>query len=77
VKAAELRDLSVEELRAKAQELRREHFGAKVRHATGQLENTARLRLLRRDIARVETVLSQKTGRPASGSQAHQAGASR
>ena len=62
MKAAELRDLSVEELRAKAQELRREHFGAKVRHSTGQLENTAKLSLLRRDIARIETVLREKGG---------------
>jgi len=62
VKAAELRDLSVEELRAKAQELRREHFGAKVRHSTGQLENTAKLSLLRRDIARIETLLREKSG---------------
>ena len=62
MKAAELRDLSVEELRAKAQELRREHFGAKVRHSTGQLENTAKLSLLRRDIARIETLLREKSG---------------
>jgi large subunit ribosomal protein L29 len=62
VKGSDLRELTVEELRAKAQELRSEHFGAKVRHATGQLENTARLRLLRRDIARVETVLLEKGG---------------
>ena len=35
-------------------------FGARVRFATGQLENTAKLRLLRRDIARLETVLREK-----------------
>ena len=62
MKAGELRDLSVEELRAKAQELRREHFGAKVRHSTGQLENTAKLSVLRRDIARIETLLREKSG---------------
>ena len=62
MKAAELRDLSVDELQAKAQELRREHFGAKVRHSTGQLENTAKLSLLRRDIARIETLLREKSG---------------
>jgi large subunit ribosomal protein L29 len=62
MKASELRDLTLEELRAKEEELRREHFTAKVKHATGQLENTAKLRLLRRDIARVETVLRARAG---------------
>ena len=62
MKASELRELTLEELQAKEEELRREHFTAKVKHATGQLENTARLRLLRRDIARVETVLRARAG---------------
>jgi large subunit ribosomal protein L29 len=62
VKAGELRQLSTEELHAKRQELRQELFGARVRHSTGQLEDTARLRLLRRDIARLETVLREKRG---------------
>lgn len=62
MKASELRELTLDELRAKEEELRREHFTAKVRHATGQLENTAKLRLLRRDIARVETVLRARAG---------------
>ena len=42
--------------------MRGEYFGARVRFATGQLENTAKLRLLRRDIARLETVLREKVG---------------
>ncbi len=62
MKATDLRELSIEELQAKAQELRREHFGAKVRHATGQLENTAKLSVLRKDIARIETLLREKGG---------------
>lgn len=62
MKASELSDLTLEELQAKGEELRREHFTAKVKHATGQLENTAKLRLLRRDIARVETVLRARAG---------------
>ena len=62
MKASELRDLTLDELRAKEEQLRREHFAAKVKHATGQLENTAKLRLLRRDIARVETVLRARAG---------------
>jgi large subunit ribosomal protein L29 len=62
MKASELRDLSVEELKAKSNELRSEVFNAKVKLATGQLENTAKLRTLRRDVARVETVLREKRG---------------
>lgn len=60
MKAKELRELTLEELATKAREVRNEYFGARVRFATGQLENTAKLRTLRRDIARIETVLRDK-----------------
>jgi len=62
MKASELHELSLEELRSKSSELRSELFNVNVKHATGQLEDTARLGSLRRDIARVETVLQQKRG---------------
>jgi large subunit ribosomal protein L29 len=62
MKPAELRGLSEDELAAKAHELRGEFFNARVKKATGQLENTAMLKLLRRDIARVETLLREKRG---------------
>ena len=62
MKARELRELSREELVAKRQELRKELFSARVSHSTGQLENTARLGVLRRDAARLETVLREKQG---------------
>ena len=62
MKASELRALSLEELGAKNDELRGELFNARVRKATGQLENTALLRTLRRDVARVESVLREKRG---------------
>jgi large subunit ribosomal protein L29 len=58
----ELRDLSTEELEAKTGEFRNELFNVKIRKETGQLENTAKLRLLRRDIARAETILREKRG---------------
>ncbi len=58
--AAELRGLAVDELEQKAKETRDALFNAKIKHATGQLEDTARLNTLRRDIARVETVLLEK-----------------
>ena len=60
MKASELRELPADDLVAKSRELRAELFNFRVKHATGQLENTARLGSLRREIARVETVLRQK-----------------
>ena len=62
MKAIELRDLALEELEAKSRDLRGELFNVKVKRSTGQLENTALLRQLRRDVARVETVLREKRG---------------
>ena len=62
MKAAELRDLESVELEAKGRELRDQLWNARIKKATGQLENTALLRNLRRDIARVETVLREKVG---------------
>lgn len=58
----ELRSLSLDELHEKGREIRGDVFNAKVKHATGQLEDTARLRVLRRDVARVETVIREKSG---------------
>ena len=60
MKASELRELEVEELVQKAREARGEFFNAKVKHATGQLEDTAKLTRLRKDVARVEVVLTEK-----------------
>ena len=62
MKASEIRDLSEQELLAKSRELRDELFNVRVKRSTGQLENTAKLRQLRRDVARVETVLREKRG---------------
>ncbi len=55
--ASELGDLALEELVQKERETRADLFNAKVKHATGQLEDTAKLKVLRRDIARVATIL--------------------
>jgi large subunit ribosomal protein L29 len=62
MKPEEIRGLSLDELIAKSQELRGEVFNARLKKATGQLEDTAKLKLLRRDIARVETILSERRG---------------
>jgi large subunit ribosomal protein L29 len=60
MKASQLRDLTRPELEAKATELRGELWSARVKKATGQLENNALLRKLRREVARVQTVLREK-----------------
>ena len=62
MKSSEMRELSEEELRAKSRELRGELFNVKIKQATGQLESTAKLRELRRQIARAETILRQRSG---------------
>jgi large subunit ribosomal protein L29 len=63
IKAKELRDLSSEELTAKAAEFKKEVFNLRVQQAMGQIENPMRLRILRRDIAKTKTILKEKYGR--------------
>jgi len=60
MKAAELRDLTDEELRGKLRELQEELFNLRFQLATGQIENVGRIRTVRRDIARMHTVLRQR-----------------
>ena len=60
MKVKELRELGVSELRAKEKELREEGFKLRFQQSTRQLENTAGLRKVRRDIAKVLTILSEK-----------------
>jgi large subunit ribosomal protein L29 len=60
MKAKELRQLTAEELSQKAQEARADLFSARVQHSTGQLENKAKLRDLRRELARVQTILCER-----------------
>ncbi len=58
--AKELRELSDEELRSREQELREELFNLRFQHATRQLDNTARIPEVKREIARVLTVLGER-----------------
>jgi large subunit ribosomal protein L29 len=60
MKASELKDLSIEELRLKADDLRSELFNLRLQHATNQLENTAKLSHIRKDLARISTVIRDK-----------------
>ncbi len=59
MKMLELKDLTLQELAAKGRDLRHEIFNLRLQQATSQLEKPARLRILRRDVARVETRISQ------------------
>lgn len=58
--ATEVRELSDDELQAKLVELRAERFNLRFRSATEAIENPMRFRAIRRDIARLETVLRQR-----------------
>lgn len=58
--AKEIRELSPEELNKKLRESREELVNLRVRKQVGQVENPAQLRTIRRDIARIQTVLKQK-----------------
>lgn len=60
MKANEVRDLTVQELENKLVELKKELFALRFQHAINQLENPARLKAVKKDIARVLTVLTQK-----------------
>jgi large subunit ribosomal protein L29 len=59
MKFTELKDLTATELSAKARDLRQEIFNLRLQQAGSRLEKPARLRTLRRDIARLETRISQ------------------
>ena len=58
--AGELRGKTPDQLREELTKLKKEAFNLRFRQATGQLENTARMRVVRRDVARVMTILNEK-----------------
>ena len=58
----ELKDKSVEQLNTDLLDLLKAQFGLRMQHATGQLAKNSELKKVRRDIARVKTILSQKDG---------------
>jgi len=60
MKARELRDKSIQELRNTEQELKEQLFKLRFQKATGQIDNPVKIRLVRKDIARVQTVLSER-----------------
>ncbi len=60
MRAAQFREQTVEELHEKERELAEQLFALRLQQVTGQIENPAKLRLVRRDLARVMTVLREK-----------------
>lgn len=61
MKAAELRDKTPDQLQDEILKLKKEQFNLRFQMATGQLENTARVGVVRRSIARLKTVLNEKS----------------
>ena len=59
--AKDIRTKTIDELTDVLAQLKKEQFNLRFQKATGQLENTARVRLVRRDIARLKTVIGEKT----------------
>ena len=64
-KASELQSKSVEELNGELADLKKEQFNLRFQQATNQLENTARVRQVRRSIARIQTVVNAKNAEAA------------
>ena len=64
--AAELRDKTPDQLREQLESLKKESFNLRFQQATGQLENTSQMRQVRRDAARVKTILNEKARAAAS-----------
>lgn len=62
MKPGEVRDLTTDELKDKLLQLKKEQFNLRFQRASGQLEKTARVREVRKDIARIKTVLGQRAG---------------
>jgi large subunit ribosomal protein L29 len=61
MKTEEIRKMSVEEIQAKLSDLREELMKLRFQQVTGQLTDTSRLRLLRHDVARMETIFNERT----------------
>jgi len=66
MKAADIRAMTIDQIDDEVLKLKKEQFNLRFQRATGQLENTARIRVVRRDIARMQTIARQKrSGDPA------------
>jgi large subunit ribosomal protein L29 len=73
MKADDVRAMTVDELKQKLLDLHKEAFNLRFQKASGQLENTARVRVVRRDIARIRTCLAEGAGKVAAKGQKQEA----
>jgi large subunit ribosomal protein L29 len=64
MKPADIRAMTIDQIDDEVLKLKKEHFNLRFQRATGQLENTARVREVRRDIARLKSVAQQKRRGP-------------
>jgi large subunit ribosomal protein L29 len=64
MKIKEIIEMSTDELLTKRRDLRQERLHLRLQQQSGQLEQPSRLRLLRRDVARIETILSRRENEP-------------
>jgi large subunit ribosomal protein L29 len=60
MKTKELRELSVDELNNRRRELRQEMLNLRIQQQSGQLENPSRIKTLRREVARIETIVTDR-----------------
>jgi len=65
MKFKDIQEMSTDELLTKKRDLRQESLHLRLQQQSGQLEQSSRLRLLRREVARVETVLTERNKEPA------------
>ncbi|MCC6277521.1 MAG: 50S ribosomal protein L29 [Oligoflexia bacterium] len=63
MKGKELRGYTLEDLKKKSQDLRSELFELRIQNISGSLENTSKIKAVRRDVARVETMINEKVNR--------------
>jgi large subunit ribosomal protein L29 len=63
MKAKDVRDMTPDQLKDERAKLKKEQFNLRFQRASGQLERTARVREVRRDIARINTILTEKTAK--------------
>lgn len=60
MKASEIREMTLEEMSGKENDLAQELFNLRFQHGTDQLENTEKLKMVKRDIARIKTLIREK-----------------
>jgi large subunit ribosomal protein L29 len=65
MKFKDISEMSLDELQTKKRDLRQESLHLRLQQQSGQLEQPSRLRLLRRDVARIETLMAQKAAKSA------------